>query len=48
MKCFFDMLSASNHRMSDIDHILAMLNDLGDEYESIIPIICSREVPYIL
>ena len=42
MKSYFDMLSATDHKMSETDQILAILNELGDEYESIIAIICSR------
>ncbi|KAL5574882.1 hypothetical protein UlMin_016581 [Ulmus minor] len=34
--------------MTDTDQILALLNGLGDEYESIVAIICSREIPYTL
>ncbi|KAL5563358.1 hypothetical protein UlMin_033105 [Ulmus minor] len=45
MKGFFDMLAAADHGMSDTDQVLAILNGLGDEYESIIAIICSKEVP---
>ena len=48
MKSYFDMLSAANHKISDTDQLLAVLNGLSDEYESIIAIICSREVPYSL
>ena len=42
MKSYFDMLSAVDHKMSETDQILAILNGLEDEYESIIAIICSR------
>ena len=48
MKGFFDMLSAADHRMIDTDQVLAILNGLGDEYESIIAIICSREILYTI
>ncbi|KAL5539593.1 hypothetical protein UlMin_046166 [Ulmus minor] len=48
MKGFFDMLAAADHGMSDTNQVLAILNGLGDEYESIIAIICSKEVPYTL
>ena len=48
MKSDFDMLGAANHHMTDTDHILTLLNGLEDEYESIVDIICSREIPYIL
>ncbi|KAL5540169.1 hypothetical protein UlMin_007250 [Ulmus minor] len=48
MKSYFDMLGAANHNMTDTDQILALLNGLGDEYESIVAIICSREIPYTL
>ena len=48
MKGFYDMLGAVDHRMSDTDQILAILNGLSDEYKSIIAIICSKEVPYTL
>ena len=48
MKSYFDMLNAASHTMTDTNQILAILNGLGDEYESIIAIICSREVPYTL
>ncbi|KAL5572108.1 hypothetical protein UlMin_021705 [Ulmus minor] len=48
MKSYFDMLNAANHSMTDTDQILALLNGLGDEYESIVAISCSREIPYTL
>ncbi|KAL5554287.1 hypothetical protein UlMin_041688 [Ulmus minor] len=48
MKGYFDMVSAADHGMTDTDQVLAILNGLGDEYESIIAIICSREIPYTL
>ena len=48
MKGFFDMLSVVDHRMSDTNKILAILNGLGDKYESIIDIICYREIPYTI
>ena len=48
MKGYFDMLSAADHGMTDTNQVLAILNGLGDEYESIIAIICSREIPYTL
>ena len=43
-----DMLNAANHAMTNTNQILAILNGLGDEYESVIAIIYSREVPYTL
>ena len=46
MKGYFDMLGASGHRISDSDQVLAILNGLGDEYESIIAVVCSRDLPY--
>ena len=48
MKSFFDVLNDVDHKMLDTDQILTILNGLGDEYKSIIAIICSKEVPYTL
>ena len=40
MKAYFDMLGASSHKISDSDQVLAIVNGLGDEYESIIATFC--------
>ena len=48
MKTYFDMLNAANHKMIETNQILVILNDLGDEYETIIAIIYSRKVLYTL
>lgn len=48
MKSLSDLLEAAGHKVSETDHILAILNGLGDEYESIIAIISSQEIPHSL
>lgn len=48
MKSLSDLLEAVGHRVSETDHILAILNGLGDEYESIVAVISSQEIPHSL
>lgn len=48
MKFLSDILEAADHKMSRTNHILANLNGLSDDYESIVAIISSQEIPHSL
>lgn len=42
IKSLSDLLKAAGHKMFETNHILAILNGLGDEYKSIVAIISSQ------
>ncbi|KAL6311690.1 hypothetical protein AAG906_019040 [Vitis piasezkii] len=43
MKNYCDLLATAGHKISDTDHILAIMQGLGDEYESVIAVISSKK-----
>ncbi|KAJ9680818.1 hypothetical protein PVL29_019971 [Vitis rotundifolia] len=43
MKNYCDLLATAGHKISNTDHIRAIMQGLGDEYESIIAIISSKK-----
>ncbi|RVW56240.1 Retrovirus-related Pol polyprotein from transposon RE1 [Vitis vinifera] len=43
MKNYCDLLAIAGHKISDTDHILAIMQGLGDEYESVIVVISSKK-----
>ena len=43
MKNYCDLLATVGHKILDTDHILAIMQGLGDEYESVIDVISSKK-----
>ncbi|KAJ9682208.1 hypothetical protein PVL29_018201 [Vitis rotundifolia] len=43
MKNYCDLLTTAGHKISDTNHILAIMQSLGDEYESVIAVISSKK-----
>ncbi|KAL6332879.1 hypothetical protein AAG906_019391 [Vitis piasezkii] len=43
MKNYCDLLATAGHKISDTDHILAIMQGLGEEYESVIAVISSKK-----
>ncbi|WKA00029.1 hypothetical protein VitviT2T_018424 [Vitis vinifera] len=48
MKNYCDLLATVGHKISDIDHILAIMQGLGDEYESVMAVISSKKSSHSL
>ena len=43
IKNYCDLLATAGHKISDTDHILAIMQGLGDEYESVIVVISLKK-----
>ncbi|XP_034704287.1 uncharacterized protein LOC117928519 [Vitis riparia] len=43
MKNYCDLLATAGHKILDTDHILAIMQGLGDEYKSVIVVISSKK-----
>ena len=48
MNNYCDLLATVGHKISDTDHILAIMQGLGDEYESVIAVISSKKSSHSL
>lgn len=43
IKNLCDLLESSGHKVSETEHVLSILNRLGDEFEAVVAVITSKE-----
>lgn len=43
MKFFCDLLEVAGHKVSEIEHVLPILNGLDEEYEGVVVVISLKE-----